>query len=101
MTDLKKLAEEITSTLSLSASEASDLGDHLYPDVEAIVEGKLRDRYDKLIGKKTRKTRDNITITEERIANTIRYATSGILESGSQDLVSETAAYYRIKYEIE
>jgi hypothetical protein len=98
MSDLKKLAEEIASTLSLTPSEASNLGDHLYPDVEAIVEGKLRDRYDKLIGKKTR---DKVTITEERIANTVRYATSGILENGSQDLVSETAAYYRIKYEME
>ena len=90
MTDLKKLASEVASTLTL--------GDHLYPDVEAIVEGKLRDRYDKLIGKKTRQ---KVTITEERIVNTVRYATSGILEMGTQELVTETADYYRLKYEME
>lgn len=90
MTDLKKLVDDITSNLTL--------GDHLYPDVQVIVEGKLRDRYDKLIGKKTRKEGP---ITEERIANTVHYATSGILEKGTQELVAGTADYYRIKYEIE
>ena len=93
MSDLKNLASNITSTLSL--------GDHLYPDVQVIVEGKLRDRYDKLIDKKIKDGNTTITITEERISNTVRYATSSILETGSQDLVSETAAYYRIKYEME
>ena len=49
------------------------------------MKGKLRDQYDKLIGKKTQ---NKIIITEERIANTIRYVTSGILDSGYQGLVS-------------
>lgn len=97
MSDLKKLAAEITSNLNLSASEASDL---LYPDVEAIVEGKLRDRYDKLIDKKIKDGESTITITEERISNSVHYATSRILERGSQEIVSETATYYRTKYEM-
>jgi len=88
MTDLNKLANDITKNLTL--------GGHLYGDVQVIVEGKLRDRYDKLIGQKTK---NSGIITEERITDTVQYATSGILE-GNWDLVKETADYYRAKYEL-
>jgi len=88
MTDLVQMATEITAEL--------DLGDHIYPDVHTIVRGKLTDRYDKLIGKKTRKEG---VITEERIRNTVHSVVADFLES-SQELVSGTADYYRKKYDI-
>jgi len=88
MADIALLSSNITSSL--------DLGDHLYPHVRAIVEGKLRDRV-KLVGKKTRK--DGV-ITEESISSTIQYVMTGLLRDGSFDLIGDTADYYRQKYSL-
>jgi hypothetical protein len=88
MADTALMSSNIVATL--------DLGDHLYDDVRSIVEGKLRDRVDKLLGKKVK---DGSIITEERISNTISYAMGNLLEAPVA-LVLETANYYRKKYSL-
>ena len=85
-----------TGLMSSNITDALDLGDHLYDDVRSIVEGKLRDRVDNLLGKKLK---DGSIITEERITSTISYAMGNLLEA-PLDLVAETANYYRQKYSL-
>lgn len=89
MKTIDELVEEIMQGLSL--------GDNLYGEVMPIVKGKLLDRYDKLVGKKTRK--DGI-ITQDRICNTVSHAVSGIME-GSFDNMTETSVYYKLKYDMD
>ena len=67
MKTIDELAEQIIAALTL--------GDNLHGEVEKIVKGKLLDRHDKLVGKKTRRGE---TITQDRICNTVGYAVSAI-----------------------
>lgn len=96
MSDLKKLAEKIASDIDLTFSDL----DYLYSDVEAIVEGKLRDRYANLIGQKIKNDGVLITITEQRITDTVCLAAQRILAIGPENQIRETAAYYREKYQL-
>lgn len=91
MKTIDELAEQIIAALTL--------GDNLHGEVEKIVKGKLLDRHDKLVGKKTRRGE---TITQDRICNTVGYAVSQLMESpNNAALMAETALYYNLKYEVE
>lgn len=85
-----------TATLSSNITSSLQLGDHHYQDVRCIVEGKLRDRLDKLLGKKTRK---GVPLTEEKISNTVKYAVENLLNSPIKNVL-ETAEHYRKKYDL-
>jgi len=75
--------EEITDSLM----ESFDLKDYAYVDVWHIVHGKLRDR-----------SKDTLSRNLKRTKFFILAATRNILDTNIDNLVKETANYYRSKY---
>jgi hypothetical protein len=100
---ITELADEIMEHLNL--------GDHLYPDVRTVVEGKLRDRVDKVLEplakkfqKKGNTKKASKAAAKDQVLGNITQAMNGLIKSPrlSQEasffLMKQTALYYEEKY---
>lgn len=100
---ITELADEVMEHL--------DLGDHLYPDVRTVVEGKLRDRVDKVLEplekiyrKKGNSKKVSKQAAKDQVLGNVTHAINGMMrprrlsQEASFFLMKQTALYYEEKY---